>query len=265
MRLDRRIRILVLLPALGILTTCATAPETGRQQLLLISPSQEADMGLQAFSEMKQQEPVIRSGKQAEMVRKVGQRIARVAPLQNAQWEFVLFEDDSPNAFALPGGKVGIYTGILPITLNEAGLATVIGHEVAHAVARHGAERMSQSMVVQLGGTALSAALGADGGVTRDLAMQAYGLGAQVGVMLPYSRTHELEADELGMLYMARAGYDPREAIEFWKRFGAYNAKQGGRPPEFLSTHPVDARRIAQLQAMLPRAIAEYERAKGRG
>lgn len=265
MLMNRWKRVTAVLLAMAALGGCATAPETGRQQLLLISPSQEAQMGLQAFSQMKAQEPVIRGGKQAEMVRRVGQRIARVAPLPNAEWEFVLFDDDSPNAFALPGGKVGVYTGILPITKNEAGLATVIGHEVAHAVARHGAERMSQSMAVQLGGTVLSAALGADGGVTRDLALQAYGLGAQVGVMLPYSRTHELEADQLGILYMARAGYDPREAIEFWKRFAAYNARQSGRPPEFLSTHPVDARRIAQLEAMLPQAMAEYERAKGRG
>jgi predicted Zn-dependent protease len=253
-----------LLLVAALLGGCATAPETGRQQLLLISPSEEARMGLQAFQQIKHQEPVIASGKDAEMVREVGRRIARVAPLPNAQWEFVLFEDDTPNAFALPGGKVGIYTGILPITQNEAGLATVMGHEVAHAVARHGAERMSQGVLVQVGGTVLSAALGSEAGVTRDLAMQAYGLGTQLGVMLPYSRAHELEADEIGMLYMARAGYDPREAIAFWKRFAAYNAKRGGKPPEFLSTHPLDARRIAQLEQLLPRARAEYERTKAK-
>jgi len=250
--------------AAALLGGCTTAPETGRQQLLLISPSQEAQLGLQAFQDVKRSEPIVASGKSAEMVRQVGQRIAKVAPLPNAQWEFVLFKDDSPNAFALPGGKVGIYTGILPITKNEAGLATVIAHEVAHAVARHGAERMSQSVLVQLGGSALSAALGSDAGLTRDLAMQAYGLGTQLGVMLPYSRTHELEADEIGLLYMARAGYDPREAIEFWKRFAAFNAKKGGKPPEFLSTHPVDARRIAQLEQLLPRAMAEYQQARAR-
>jgi predicted Zn-dependent protease len=255
---------MALLLAATLLGGCTTAPETGRQQLLLISPSQEAQLGLQAFQDVKRTEPIVASGKSAEMVRQVGQRIAKVAPLPNAQWEFVLFKDDSPNAFALPGGKVGIYTGILPITKNEAGLATVIAHEVAHAVARHGAERMSQSVLVQMGGSALSAALGSDAGLTRDLAMQAYGLGTQLGVMLPYSRTHELEADEIGLLYMARAGYDPREAIEFWKRFSAFNAKKGGKPPEFLSTHPVDARRIAQLEQMLPRAMAEYERARAR-
>jgi len=261
---DRWLRLKALLLVL-LLAGCTTAPETGRQQLLLISPSEEARIGLQAFQQLKQQEPVVATGKDARIVRDVGQRIAQVAPLPGAQWEFVLFRDDSPNAFALPGGKVGIYTGILPITKNEAGLATVMGHEVAHAVARHSAERMSQSLLTQIGGTALAAAIGSDAGVTRDLVLQAYGLGTQVGVMLPYSRTHELEADRIGLLYMARAGYDPREAIEFWKRFSAYNERGGGKPPEFLSTHPVDARRIAQLEAMLPRAMAEYERARARG
>lgn len=260
----RRHAAAALLLAGALLGGCASAPETGRQQLLLISPSQEAEMGLKAFQDVKRRERIVAGGKDAQMVRDVGQRIARVAPLPNARWEFVLFDDDSPNAFALPGGKVGIYTGILPITQNEAGLATVIGHEVAHAVARHGAERMSQGVLVQVGGTVLSAALGSEAGLTRDLAMQAYGLGTQLGVMLPYSRAHELEADEIGMLYMARAGYDPREAIAFWKRFAAYNAKEGGKPAEFLSTHPVDARRIAELQQMLPRAMAEYERARVR-
>lgn len=251
--------LVLILAALG----CTTVPETGRQQLLLMSPAEEAEAGLQAFTAIKRQRPVVSTGRDAEMVRRVGERIARVAPLPNAEWEFVLFQDDTPNAFALPGGKVGIFTGILPITQDEAGLATVIGHEVAHAVARHGAERASKSMVVQLGGSVLSAALGSDAGLTRDLVMQAYGVGTQVGVMLPYSRLQELEADELGLLYMARAGFDPRAAVAFWQRFSDYNARRGGSTPEFLSTHPVDSRRIAELQRMLPRAIAEYERLHG--
>jgi predicted Zn-dependent protease len=248
-----------------LLVGCATAPETGRKQLLLVSPADEARLGIQAFQKLKQDEPVVSSGPEAELVRKVGGRIARVAKLPHAQWEFVLFDDESPNAFALPGGKVGIYTGILPITKNEAGLATVVSHEVAHAVARHGAERMSQGLAVQIGGALLGAAIGTEATATKDMVMQAYGLGAQLGVMLPYSRTHELEADELGLLYMARAGYDPAEAIAFWKRFAAYNAKQGRGAPEFLSTHPLDARRIAELERLLPRAQAEYRRAGGAG
>jgi predicted Zn-dependent protease len=246
------------------LLSCATAPETGRRQLLLVSPVEEAQLGLQAFQQLKQQKPVVTKGKDAAMLQQVGGRISQVAPLPDARWEFVLFKDQSPNAFALPGGKVGVNTGILPITKDEAGLATVIGHEIAHAVARHGAERMSQGMLVQLGGAGLSAALGSNPGATGDLVIQAYGLGSQLGVMLPYSRIQELEADELGLLYMARAGYDPREAIGFWTRFAAYNAKRGGAPPEFLSTHPLDQRRIEALERAMPRAVAEYERARSR-
>jgi predicted Zn-dependent protease len=241
---------------------CATAPETGRQQFMMIDPAQEARMGLQAFDQLKQNKPYVTSGKDAELVRRVGRRIARVAPVEHAKWEFVLFKDDSPNAFALPGGKVGVNTGILEITQDEAGLATVIGHEVAHVVARHGAERASQTMGLQILGALADVALAQNAPGARQGVMQAYGLGAQVGVLLPYSRVHELEADELGMLYMARAGYDPKAAIAFWQRFQAYNRKQGGgKPPEFLSTHPLDDRRIAQLRALLPRAEAEYARA----
>jgi metalloendopeptidase OMA1, mitochondrial len=253
------------LPPLLLLGGCATVSETGRSQVLLISPSEEARMGLSAFEKVKASETISKDQANAELVRKVGRRISRVARLPDAQWEFVLFEDSSPNAFALPGGKVGINTGILKITQNEAGLATVIGHEIAHAVARHGAERLSQGMLVQLGGSVLGVALGGESAVTRQVAQQAYGIGTQLGVMMPYSRVHELEADELGLLYMARAGYDPNEAIAFWQRFGDYNRKKGGKPPAFLSTHPVDAKRIAELQAMLPRAMVEYKRSKVAG
>jgi predicted Zn-dependent protease len=246
---------------------CATAPETGRSQLLLVDSSQEAQLGLKAFDQIKAKTPLSRDAEKKAQLQSVGRRIARAAKLPNARWEFVLFDDPKqPNAFALPGGKVGVYTGILPITRNEAGLAAVVAHEIAHVSARHGAERMSQGIAVQLGGSVLSAALGASGfgGASRDLAMQAYGLGTQVGVLLPYSRTQELEADRVGLLYMARAGFDPREAVAFWQRFQAYNGKRGGRPPEFLSTHPLDNNRIAQLQKFLPQAVAEYERGKGR-
>jgi len=247
------------------LAACATAPETGRSQLLLINPAQEAEMGFHAFQEMKREEPIVRGGGQTERLRKVGQRIAAVAKVPHAQWEFVLFkDDDNVNAFALPGGKVGVFTGILPITENDAGLATVIAHEIAHVVARHGAERMSQSALIQVGGSVLSAALGTDGGVSRDIAMQAYKIGTTVGVALPYSRTQEAEADHLGLLYMARAGYDPRQAIAFWQRFAEYGRKRGGGPPEFLSTHPLDESRIVALERLLPEALQEYERARSR-
>lgn len=256
---------LALALAAALVAGCATVPQTNRSQLLLLSPSQETELGLQAFEKIKRETPVSRESAKVRMVRTAGRRIAAVAPMPNARWEFVLFDaPDTANAFALPGGKVGIYSGILPITRNEAGLATVIAHEVGHVIARHGAERMSQGLLVELGGSALSAALGSQASATRQLALQAYGVGAQLGVMLPYSRTQELEADELGLLYMARAGYDPREAIPFWRRFQAFNSRQGGRPPEFLSTHPLDDRRIARLEQLMPRAVAEYEMTRAR-
>lgn len=247
-----------------VLFSCATAPETGRQQLLLVSPSDEARLGVQTFQQLKEQQKVVTRGQDLAMLQRVGDRISQVAPVPDARWEFVLFEDESPNAFALPGGKVGVNTGILPITKDEAGLATVIGHEIAHVVARHGAERMSHRLLVELGGAGLSAALGAEAGANRNLIMQAYGVGTQLGVMLPYSRAQELEADQLGLLFMARAGYDPRAAAEFWSRFATYNARRGGPMLEFLSTHPLDQRRIAELERSMPRAVAEHERARAR-
>ncbi len=246
------------------LFSCATAPETGRQQLLLVSPSDEARLGVQTFQQLKEQQKVVTRGQDLAMLQRVGERISQVAPVPNARWEFVLFEDEAPNAFALPGGKVGVNTGILPITQDEAGLATVIGHEIAHVVARHGAERMSHRLLVELGGAGLSAALGAEAGANRNLIMQAYGVGTQLGVMLPYSRTQELVADQLGLLFMARAGYDPRAAAAFWNRFATYNARRGGPMLEFLSTHPLDQRRIAELERSMPQAVAEHERTRAR-
>jgi predicted Zn-dependent protease len=238
---------------------CATVPETGRSQLLLISPAEEMQLGLTEFDKLKQNTPISRDPAVNAMVQRVGGRIAAVAPLPNARWEFVVFDKpDVPNAFCLPGGKVGIFSGILPITKDEAGLATVIGHEVAHAVARHGAERISEGLLIQMGGEALAVALDTKSPATQALVQQAYGVGSTVGVALPHSRGQELEADHLGLLYMARAGYDPREAVAFWKRFAAYNEKRGGKPLEFLSTHPLDDRRIAEIERLLPQAEAEY-------
>ena len=241
---------------------CATAPETGRRQVLLIDSAQEAHLGLQSFQKIKRDTPVSRDRQANAQIQSVGRRIAGVVNIPHADWEFVLFESDEPNAFALPGGKIGVNTGILPITQTEAGLATVIAHEIAHVTARHGAERMSQDLLVQVGGTALTAALGSQSSVTRDLAMQAYGVGTEVGVMLPYSRTQELEADRVGLLYMARAGFDPTEAVGFWERFQAHNRGSRTGTPAFLSTHPLDDARIAQIQRFLPQAIAEYQAAR---
>lgn len=246
------------------LIACATVPETDRKQVLLISKDQEAGLGLSEFDKLKKSTPVSKDRQVNDMVKRVGERVAAVSQLRDAKWEFVVFDQpDTANAFCLPGGKVGIFTGILPVTKDEAGLAAVIGHEVAHAVARHGAERMSQGLLFQLGGQVLSQAMQTQSQLTQQLISAAYGVGGQVGVLLPYSRKQELEADQLGLLYMARAGYDPRQAVEFWKRFSSYNTqKGGGRPPEFLSTHPIDETRIAQLNELMPQALTAYQSAR---
>ncbi|WP_295445492.1 M48 family metallopeptidase [uncultured Thiodictyon sp.] len=250
-----------------MLCACATAPETGRQQLLMVDTDREAQLGISAFDQKKRQTPISNNSEANQQLQGVGRRLARVVRMPNAQWEFVLFEDKEPNAFALPGGKVGVNTGILPITKDEAGLATVVAHEIAHVSAHHGAERTSQEVAAQVGGSLLSVALSATGlgGVAQNLAMQAFGLGTQYGLLLPYSRTQESEADQIGLMYMARAGYDPREAIAFWQRFNDYNSTHGGSGPEFLSTHPLDATRIAELQKHLPQAQADYRKAGGAG
>ena len=249
--------------ALAMLAACATVPETGRTQLLLISASEEMQLGFTEFEKLKRSTPISRDPQINGRVQEVGRRIAAVAPLPDAQWEFVVFDKpDTANAFCLPGGKVGIYTGLLPLAQNDAGLATVIGHEVAHAVARHGAERVSQGLVLDMGGQVLAQAMHTNSELTRSIVQEAYGLAGTVGVLLPYSRKQELEADHLGLLYMARAGYDPREAVSFWERFAAYGRNRGGKPPEFLSTHPVDSTRLAQLQSLMPRALAEYQAAR---
>ncbi len=239
----------------GLLAGCATVPETGRSQLLLVSPAQEAQLGFQEFEKLKKSVPISKDPAANAQLQRVGQRIAAVAPLRNARWEFVLFDkSNEPNAFCLPGGKVGVYTGILPIAKDDAGLATVIGHEVAHAVARHGAERMSENTLFQI---IEEVALGRSSEASRALIQQAYGF----GVALPHSRSQELEADRLGVLYMARAGYEPREALAFWKRFAEYKNKHGGgKQVEFLSTHPLDDQRIRQIEGLIPQAEMEYRK-----
>lgn len=239
----------------ALIGACATVPETGRSQLLIISPSQEMQLGFQEFEKLKKSTPVSKDAAANAQLQRVGKRIAAVAPLPNAQWEFVLFDKpDTPNAFCLPGGKVGVFSGLLPITQDDAGLATVVGHEVAHAVARHGAERMSQGAVFQI---LEELALGRSSPATRQVVQQAYGL----GFALPHSRQQELEADRLGVLYMARAGYPPREAIAFWKRFAEYKDKHGGgKQIEFLSTHPLDEQRIRQIEGLIPQAEMEYRK-----
>jgi metalloendopeptidase OMA1, mitochondrial len=257
-----RVALLALL--VSLLCACATVPETGRSQLLLVSSSQETQLGLTEFEKLKQTTPISKDKGVDAMVARVGQRIAAVAPLPNAQWEFVVFDEPkTANAFCLPGGKVGVCTGILPITKDENGLAVVIGHEVSHAVAHHGAERMSQALLNQLGGELLGVALKNNSAQTQNLFLGVYGVTSQVGWVLPHSREQESEADHLGLIYMARAGYDPRAAVEFWMRFKEVNDKSGNHQWEFLSTHPHDEKRIAALEAEMPAALAEYQKHGG--
>lgn len=259
----QQFRILILPALLGclglVLTGCATVPETGRQQLVLISSSEEMQLGMTSFDQMKKESKISQDPALNALVQKVGKRIAAVAPLPNAQWEFVVFESKEPNAFCLPGGKVGIYTAIFSITRDEAGLATVIGHEVSHAVARHGAERMSETLLMQTGSSVLGASLSTADPRVQTAAVLAYGLGSQIGYTLPHSRKQESEADEIGLIYMARAGYNPEAAVGFWERFAAFSKQSGGGSgPAFLRTHPLDEVRIQQIKGWLPRAKQEY-------
>lgn len=249
--------------------TCSTVPITGRKQLSIIPASQIQTMSFSNYDEFLNTNKVIQSGKNAEMVKRVGKKIQFAvesyfaqkkmsSALKGYSWEFNLVEDPSVNAWCMPGGKVVVYSGILPVTQNETGLAVVMGHEVAHAVAGHGNERMSQGLMVQFGGMALEKALEQKPEETRQLYMSAFGMGAQLGVMLPYSRLHESEADHLGLIFMAMAGYDPHSAVDFWQRMSAN--KGGQAPPEFMSTHPADDTRIKQIQKLLPEALKHYKK-----
>ena len=237
---------------------CSTVPETGRSQFNMISPTAERSMGRDAFTQMKAKTSLSQDKNATAMVQRVGRRIAAVADLPKAQWEFVLFQNNQANAFCLPGGKVGVYTGLLPITKTEAGLATVLAHEVAHAVAHHGSERISRVLAIQGLGIAVISQMDNLNSNTRNLLYTAYGLGTTLGSELPHSRLQESEADEIGLIYMARAGYDPKEAIAFWQRFSDYNQKQGNKVPWFLRTHPLDEQRIENLKRLMPRAKLQY-------
>jgi predicted Zn-dependent protease len=239
---------------------CTTVSETGRKQLILLSPAEEMQLGITSFNEVKKEVPVSKDPQANALVQKVGRRIAAVSGLTNAQWEFVVFESKEANAFCLPGGKVGVYTGILPITKDEAGLATVIGHEVAHAAKRHGAERLSYQMLLQTGGQLVGSAASVADPRWQGVATTVYGLGSNLGVALPHSRLQESEADHIGLLYMAQAGYDPESAIAFWERFAELDRKSGGGTPWFLKTHPGGEQRIQQLKEWLPEAKAQYRK-----
>jgi predicted Zn-dependent protease len=261
--------ILSLIILTAFIISCSSVPITGRKQLNLIPDSQMLSMSFQQYNDFISTNKLSADANNTEMVKRVGSNIENAVQrymsqnnmadrLEGYKWEFNLVESPDVNAWCMPGGKVVVYTGILPITQNESGLAVVMGHEVAHAIAEHGGERMSQILLTQLGGLALSEALSSQPQKTRDLWLGVYGLGAQVGVLLPYSRTHESEADRLGLIFMSMAGYDPNVAVDFWERMAAQ--KQGQAPPEFLSTHPSDRTRIEDIKKNLPEALKYYSK-----
>ncbi len=255
---------------LVLVAACTTNAITGRSQLSLVS---DADVKAQALTEYRTfltQNKVVSASqsKDAEMVRRVGSRIASAITtyytqkglgkeLEGYQWEYNLVNSNQVNAWCMPGGKIVVYTGLLPVTQNEAALAVVLGHEITHAVAKHGNERMSEGLVQQLGGAALSVAMSSKPEQTRSLFLQAYDMGSTIGVSLPHSRNQEYEADKFGLMYAALAGYNPREAIPLWQRMQALS--NGQKQPEFLSDHPAEGNRIERLQQQMPEALKYYQ------
>lgn len=260
--------LMFLLLLLFFLVSCQSVPVTGRQQLSLIPAHTLSAMGSTSYKDFLSKHTVVMHTEQAQMVRRVGKRIqaaveryfserAMSARLRGYEWEFNLVDEEAVNAWAMPGGKVVVYKGILGIAKDEAGLAVVIGHEIAHVVANHGNERISQGLLVQMGGVALSVALKEKPKETEQLFLAAFGLGTQVGVLLPFSRLHESEADYLGLIFMAMAGYDPHAAVDFWQAMAA-QTKKGASVPEFLSTHPADEARIQNIKRSIPDALEYY-------
>ncbi|RMH73847.1 MAG: M48 family peptidase [Gemmatimonadetes bacterium] len=261
-------QILFFLSLMLVLVACATVPITGRHQLTLIPAAQINAMSFQNYQQVLAESHVITDTPEAQMVKSVGQRIQGAVEryfaehgmsdqLSGYAWEFNLIEDDQVNAWCMPGGKVAVYTGILPITQTEEGLAVVMGHEIAHAIANHGNERMSQGLLQQFGGLALAEYLKDKPETTQALFLGAYGIGTTVGLMLPFSRKQEAEADHLGLIFMAMAGYNPEVAVDFWARMA--DTKGGAAPPEFLSTHPSDQTRINHLRQLIPEAMEYYQ------
>jgi predicted Zn-dependent protease len=262
-------RILFLVVGIFLYDGCATVPVTGRSQLSLVSNSEIIPMAAQQYGEVIKNGPLSTNREQTELVKRVGLKIQKAVEQYMAQqglssqldgfaWEFNLIEDDKTvNAWCMPGGKVAFYTAILPICKDEVGVAVVMGHEVAHAIANHGRERMSNGLIQQFGLSTLSVAMGQNPGLTTQIFAQAVGYGSELG-MLSFSRKHESEADKIGLIFMAMAGYDPQEAPKFWQRMSALSG--GQKPPEFLSTHPSDDTRIKDLQAAMPEALKYYKK-----
>ena len=261
-------KIFLCLILIVVLISCSKVPISGRRQVNLLPESTLMSMSLTSYRDFLSKSTVVpATDAQAQMVKRVGQNISKAVEtymrqkkltkkIKNFKWEFNLVNDKTVNAWCMPGGKVAVYTGLLPVTMDETGLAVVMGHEIAHAIARHGNERMSQQLVVALGGVGLAIAISEKPKETQDLFLSSYGIGSTLGV-LKYSRTHESEADKLGLVFMAMAGYDPQQAVGFWERMAA----QSGGPnlPQLISTHPSDATRIKDIKAFLPRAMKYYK------
>lgn len=247
---------------------CSRVPITGRRQLNLLSEGEMMSMSLTAYQDfLKQNTPLPASDQRVQKVKRIGNELAAAATkylnehgaaqrVEGFQWEFNVVDEATVNAWCMPGGKVVVYTGILPVTQDETGLALVMGHEIAHAIARHGNERMSQGMAVQGAGMTLQVLASEKPTLAKDMLLQSFGIGSQLG-QLAFSRNHETEADKMGLVFMAMAGYDPRGAPDFWKRMAAQSG--GQKPPEFMSTHPSDERRVADLNAYMPEAMKFYK------
>lgn len=223
----------------------------------MTSPQQEAGMGAQAFQDLKSKAKISTNSEYQDRVKKITDRLIAQVQIPHAQWETVVFENEAPNAFALPGGKIGVYTGMIQLVENDAQLATVLGHELAHVTLRHAGQRLTAQIPYMLGYVGLNIALKNEDWKTRELGNAVFGIGSQVFGILPFSRSHETEADVVGLRYMAKAGYDPREAIRFWKLM--QRKSSGGKPPEFLSTHPSDESRINHLEQEMPKALKYYQ------
>ena len=238
-------------------------PETGKASHVALSTEQESALGLQSYQKVLAQEDVVTSGPEVDLVVRVARRLAAATgdAARSFDWQVSVVRSPQVNAFCLPGGKIVVYTGILPVAKTEAGLATVMGHEMAHATSRHGAQRVFQNQMAStlMQGAQMSVAMGDMSADQQRGVMAALGAGTKFGVLLPFSREHESEADEIGLLYMARAGYDPRESVTFWQRMR--EASGGAAPPEFASTHPAHGTRIEHLKEVMPRAMAEHEKA----
>jgi predicted Zn-dependent protease len=267
MRTALKSKLIVLLSLLLWVSGCSEVSITGRRQLNFVPSSTMHSMSFDAYDEFLSKNKLSTDAEKTQMVKRVGGRIQRAVEnyavengiedqLTGYEWEFNLVEDPNVNAWAMPGGKVVIYTGILPVAQDETGLAVVMGHEIAHAFAKHGAERMSQQLLRQGIGIGLEAAMEDYPQKTKNIFMSAYGVGTQVGFLLPYSRIHESEADHLGLIFMAMAGYDPRQAPAFWERMAAQS--KGGATPEFLSTHPSHETRMQDLKDLIPDAMTYY-------